>query len=238
MNILFESSESTGDTISIPDELVLDLEDADDTKKTTKATPKAKTESKPKPAAKGSAKPSAKSTPKGAKTVAAPSSVSADRKNFEKKYDAVLKNVDMPNGGVTLQMLRAVKGSSQTANGLEKLTKKNMRDVVYESVWKPGSVNTLPENVQAQFLDMNMVHEPKEAVRILQRAINAATPIPSVSVDGIMRKGVASAATRTIAKDVNILKAERCLFYAEEIRRKPNQKQFWVRRFTRAISLG
>ena len=101
-----------------------------------------------------------------------------------------------------------------------------------------GLAQPFSENVQAQFLDMNMVHEPKEAVRILQRAINAATPIPSVSVDGIMRKGVASAATRTIAKDVNILKAERCLFYAEEIRRKPNQKQFWVRRFTRAISLG
>ena len=67
---------------------------------------------------------------------------------------------------------------------------------------------------------------------------NSATAIPSVSVDGIMRKGVASAATKTIAKDINILKAERCLYYAEEIHRKPNQKQFWVQRFTRAISLG
>ena len=67
---------------------------------------------------------------------------------------------------------------------------------------------------------------------------NSATAILSVSVDGIMRKGVASAATKTISKDVNLLKAERCLFYAEEIHRKPNQKQFWVKRFTRAISLG
>ena len=132
-------------------------------------------------------------------------------------------------------MLRAVKGSNQT---LEKITKKTMRDVVYESVWKPGDINTLPENIQLQYLDMSLVHESKEAVRILQRAINSATKIPSVSVDGIMRKGVASAATKTIAKDVNILKAERCFFYAEEIRRRPNQKQFWVKRFTRAISLG
>ena len=113
-----------------------------------------------------------------------------------------------------------------------------MRDVVYESVWKPGNINLLPENIQAQYLDMCMVHEFKEAARILQRAINSATSIPSVSVDGIMRKGVASAATQTIAKDINILKAERCLFYAEEIRRRPNQKQFWVQRFTRAISLS
>ena len=67
---------------------------------------------------------------------------------------------------------------------------------------------------------------------------NSATAIPSVSVDGIMHKGVASAATKTIAKDINILKAERCLFYAEEIRRRSNQKQFWVQRFTRAISLS
>ena len=67
---------------------------------------------------------------------------------------------------------------------------------------------------------------------------NSATAILSVSVDGIMRKGVASAATKTIAKDINILKAERCLFYAEEIRRRSNQKQFWVQRFTRAISLS
>ena len=64
---------------------------------------------------------------------------------------------------------------------------------------------------------------------------NSATAIPSVSVDGIMRKGVASAATKTIAKDINILKAERCLFYAEEIRRRPNQKQFWVQHTTAVI---
>ena len=113
-----------------------------------------------------------------------------------------------------------------------------MKDVVYESVWKPGNINMLPDNIQAQYLDMCMVHQFKEAARILQRAINSATTMPSVSVDGIMRKGVASAATKTISKDVNLLKAERCLFYAEEIRRKPNQKQFWVKRFTRAISLG
>ena len=164
--------------------------------------------------------------------------MSADRKNFEANYDAVLKNADTPNGGVTLQMLRAVKGNNQTQNSLEKITKKIMRDVVYESVWKPGNVSMLSENIQTQYLDMCMVHESKEAVRILQRAINSATAIPSVSVDGIMRKGVASAATKTVAKDVNILKAERCFFYAEEIRRRPNQKQFWVKRFTRTISLG
>jgi len=238
MNILFEDSESTTDTISIPDDLVLDLEDADNTtettSKSTKATPKAKT----KTAAKPSAKPTAKPTPKPKKAVAAPSSVSPDRKNFEKNYDAVLKNVDMPTGGVTLQMLRAIKGSNQTQDHLNKITKKTMRDVVYDLVWKPGSISTLPENIQAQFLDMNLVHESKEAVRILQRAINSASAMPSVSVDGILRKGVASAANKTISKDVNLLKAERCLYYAEEIRRKPNQKQFWVQRFTRAISLG
>mgnify|MGYP003941502873 CR=1 FL=1 len=128
--------------------------------------------------------------------------------------------------------------NNQTQKHLEKITKKIMRDVVYESVWKPGDINTLPENIQVQYLDMSLVHASKEAVRILQRAINSATVMPSVSVDGILRKGIASAATKTISKDVNLLKAERCLFYAEEIRRRPNQKQFWVKRFTRAISLG
>jgi lysozyme family protein len=110
-----------------------------------------------------------------------------------------------------------------------------MKDVVYESVWKPGNINMLLDNIQAQYLDMCMVHQFKEAARILQRAINSATTMPSVSVDGIMRKGVASAATKTVAKDVNILKAERCFFYAEEIRRRPNQKQFWVQHTTAVI---
>ena len=64
-----------------------------------------------------------------------------------------------------------------------------MKDVVYESVWKPGNINMLPDNIQAQYLDMCMVHQFKEAARILQRAINSATTMPSVSVDGIMRKG-------------------------------------------------
>ena len=125
--------------------------------------------------------------------------------------------------------------NNQTQKHLEKITKKIMRDVVYESVWKPGNINLLPENIQAQYLDMCMVHQFKEAARILQRAINSATTMPSVSVDGIMRKGVASAATKTVAKDVNILKAERCFFYAEEIRRRPNQKQFWVQHTTAVI---
>ena len=113
-----------------------------------------------------------------------------------------------------------------------------MRDVVYQLIWKERQVSTLPETLQPQFLDMNLAHNAKTAVRILQRAINASTKMPSVSNDGILRKGVASAASKTIAKDVDLLKAERCLFYAEEIRKKPNQKRFWIGWFKRAISLS
>ena len=226
MNILFEDTEPDN---SSP---VLDLDDATEDKETAKPTPKTKTKNTAKP----SAKTTAKSTPKQRKTTVTPSSVSPDRKTFDKIYDAVLKNVDIPSGGVTLQMLRAVKGSNQTQDNLDKITKKTMKDVVYQTIWQERQVSMLPETIQVQFLEMNLAHDAKTAVRILQRAINAATQMPSVTNDGILRKGVASAASRTIARDVDLLKAERCLFYAEEIRKRPNQKQFWIKWFKRAIA--
>jgi lysozyme family protein len=140
------------------------------------------------------------------------------------------------NRGVTIKTYSEWLGRSATIDELRSLTYDEARDI-YERLYLFGPrIDRIQEPLRTPLLDMSVNHGPKNAIKMLQRVLNALGFGP-LDIDGTLGPQSVDAAKRAIAKDArlvrNALVDERLAFYNRLVARDRTQEQFlrgWTRR--------
>lgn len=140
------------------------------------------------------------------------------------------------NLGITQATLSKWLGRKASIEEVRNLTREEAREI-YETNYLTGPrIHLLPESIRTQVLDMSVNHGPKNAIRMLQRVLNAAGFGP-VDVDGVLGPQSRNAAERAAARMgsvlPNALVEERVRFFEAIVARDASQKVFlkgWVSR--------
>ena len=143
------------------------------------------------------------------------------------------------NMGITHKALAAYLGRSVTDQDIIALDKETAREIYFILYYKMRSIDTLPEQVQPQVLDICVNSGPFNAIRLLQDVLKAAGE--SLEIDGVLgsqtRKACASALLGLgEAKLNNMLVDRRIEFYRAIVMVHPEQGRFlsgWLNRAER-----
>ena len=181
---------------------------------------------------------------KKAKKILTPAEL--ERKEFDKHLKVIFKNegaladVEGDAGGltkygITQGTLGRWLGQAATDDEVKGLTLKTAGDIYLKWYWTTPRANLLPENLRLTYFDMCVHHGQGNAVRILQQAINlrARGGIPKIDEDGLIGKNTINHAG---GLDPDALRAQRLLFIANLVIKKPDQKKFYFGWYLRVIN--
>lgn len=137
--------------------------------------------------------------------------------------------------GITLETYRRYVNPKATINDLKKLSKEEANDIYVKEYYYGMNVDKLPEPLQELVFDMNVLHGPKNAGIIIQRALgDAGNPVP---VDGIVgtgtREAMANVDPEALREAIN---TEREDFIYKIVRNNPSQGKFlegWLNRINK-----
>ncbi len=169
-----------------------------------------------------------------------------DRKEFDKCLKHVfdneggLANVAGDRGGltkygITQRTLSNWLGRPAEDKEVINLKLKTAGDIYHKNYWLKSRAGQLPTALRMTYFDMCVNHGQGNAVKILQRAINRTGrgSIPKVDVDGLIGKNTIKNASGV---DIDILRSERMLFFANLVRNKPQQMKFFLGWYRRCIN--
>lgn len=148
-------------------------------------------------------------------------------------------DIDDPGGatkyGVTIKTLSESRGTLCTVEDVQNLAVEEAKEIFTVRYFLKPKINKLPEELQAQMLDISINSGPGTAIRLLQEVLNLAGF--GCSVDGgIGPKTIAAAEAAQQAMGgflTNALVERRELFYKSLARRRPSSAKFlkgWLRR--------
>jgi lysozyme family protein len=106
-------------------------------------------------------------------------------------------------------------------------------NIYYNDYWKPSKAEDLPKVLRKTYFDMCVNMGQKQAVKVLQDAINS-TKSARIDVDGIIGEQTIKYSNKISKRR---LQSYRCLFYGKLIVQKPDQERFYYGWFKRAISI-
>ena len=115
---------------------------------------------------------------------------------------------------------------------IKNLSKQEAINIYYTDYWLPSKAENLNEEIQRTYFDMCVNMGQKQAVLILQEAINSEKRTKIVE-DGIIGEVTIRSATNLSKRR---LQAFRCLFYGKLVLQNPSQKKFyygWYKRATK-----
>ena len=115
---------------------------------------------------------------------------------------------------------------------IKNLSKQEAINIYYTDYWLPSKAENLNEEIQRTYFDMCVNMGQKQAVLILQEAINSERRTKIVE-DGIIGEVTIRSATNLSKRR---LQAFRCLFYGKLVLQNPSQKKFyygWYKRATK-----
>lgn len=169
-----------------------------------------------------------------------------DRKEFDKCLKHVfdneggLANVAGDAGGltkygVTQRTLSNWLGRPAQDKEVVNLKMSTAGDIYHKNYWQKSRAGKIPVALRMTYFDMCVNHGQGNAVKILQRAINRTGRggIPKVDVDGLIGKNTIRSASGV---DIDVLRSERMLFFANIVKNKPNQMKFFLGWYRRCIS--
>lgn len=137
--------------------------------------------------------------------------------------------------GVTIKTLGDYLGRPAERDEVIDMTM-DTASIIYQNMyWKPSRAAQLQKELRMTYLDMCINHGQRNAVRILQKAINRKSRggIPIVDVDGFIGKNTIKYAKKV---DADSLRAERMLFFANLVTKRPKQMRFWLGWYRRCVS--
>lgn len=114
---------------------------------------------------------------------------------------------------------------------IKNLTKSDAINIYYNNYWKPSKADFLPNDLKATYFDMCVNMGQRQAVKILQQAINS-RKMNKIEEDGVIGEITIKNAARISKRR---LQAYRCLFYGRLVSEEPEQERFyygWYRRAT------
>jgi lysozyme family protein len=134
---------------------------------------------------------------------------------------------------------------------IKSLTKSDAINIYYNEYWKPSKADFLPNDLKATYFDMCVNMGQRQAVKILQQAINS-RKMNKIEEDGVIGEITIENAGRIykieedgVIGEITIenagriskrrLQAYRCLFYGRLVSEEPEQERFyygWYRRAT------
>ena len=155
------------------------------------------------------------------------------------EFDEIIKIVIAHEGGYVNDELDL---GGETKYGITKrwypnvdiknLTMDNAIDIYYRDYWQPSKAQNLPEEIKPTYLDMCINMGKKQAVIVLQQAINSVKR-KKIAVDGYIGPITIQYANKVSKRR---LQAYRCKFYANVVQDKPKQERFYYGWFKRAIN--
>jgi len=115
---------------------------------------------------------------------------------------------------------------------IKNLSSSDAVNIYYNDYWKPSKAEDLPEGLRKTYFDMCVNMGQRQAVLILQEAIN------SKITNQIEEDGVIGSNTIKSAKNISKkrLQAYRCLFYGKLVSVRPTQERFYYGWFKRATT--
>tara|TARA_B100000965_G_C19591186_1_gene758022 strand:- start:1552 stop:2037 length:486 start_codon:yes stop_codon:yes gene_type:complete len=116
---------------------------------------------------------------------------------------------------------------------IKNLTEEQAVNIYYQNYWIPAKVDRLPDTLRSTYFDMCVNMGQKQAVKILQEAINSKKRT-KIDVDGRIGPQTIESATK-IGK--RRLQAYRCKFYANLVKQDKSQERFYYGWFRRAIDV-
>ena len=126
------------------------------------------------------------------------------------------------NMGITLRTLNEYRGGHVTVSDVQNLTRDEAIEIYTQVYWKDSGLCELEVGpvVDELLLDMAVHHGPRNAIRMLQRALR-------VTDDGILGPVTqAAASAKSPRKLMAGLMAERLVFFGRLITRDPKQASF------------
>jgi len=137
--------------------------------------------------------------------------------------------------GVTIKTLGDYLGRDATRDEVVDMTLETAATIYEGMYWKPSRAGQLKKELRMTYFDMCINHGQRNAVRILQKAINRKSRggIPIVDVDGLIGKNTIKYAKKV---DADSLRAERMLFFANLVTKRPKQMRFWLGWYRRCVS--
>jgi lysozyme family protein len=133
------------------------------------------------------------------------------------------------NMGITLNTLRQAQPGA-TVQDLRNMTRQQARSIYRQRYVQAPGLDHLPPGILPQVIDMSVNHGPRNAVRILQRALNRLNQGTPVVPDGHLGPGTLAAVQRATQggtdRLTNAIADERQAFYDRIIERDPRQARF------------
>ncbi len=115
---------------------------------------------------------------------------------------------------------------------IKNLTKSDAINIYYNNYWKPSKADNLPNDLKATYFDMCVNMGQRQAVKILQQAINS-RKMNKIEEDGVIGKITIENAGRISKRR---LQAYRCLFYGRLVSEEPDQERFYFGWYKRATT--
>ena len=116
---------------------------------------------------------------------------------------------------------------------IKNLTKSDAINIYYNEYWKPSKADFLPNDLKATYFDMCVNMGQRQAVKILQQAINS-RKMNKIEEDGVIGEITIGSAGRISKRR---LQAYRCLFYGKLVSEEPDQQRFYYGWFKRATTI-
>jgi len=115
---------------------------------------------------------------------------------------------------------------------IKSLTKSDAVNIYYNNYWKPSKADHLPNDLKATYFDMCVNMGQRQAVKILQQAINS-RKMNKIEEDGVIGEITIENAGRISKRR---LQAYRCLFYGRLVSEEPEQERFYFGWYKRATT--
>ena len=138
--------------------------------------------------------------------------------------------------GITIRTYSHYLGRPASLQEVKDMNVETAREIYERNYYTGPRIHTLPPPLRTVVLDMAINHGPRDAIKMLQRTINAAGFGP-ITVDGVLgpntRKGVKKAISAMGNDFQNALVEERITFYERIVARDPSQRVFldgWINR--------
>ena len=116
---------------------------------------------------------------------------------------------------------------------IKNLTKSDAINIYYNNYWKPSKADFLPNDLKSTYFDMCVNMGQRQAVKILQQAINS-RKMNKIEEDGVIGEITIENAGRISKRR---LQAYRCLFYGRLVAEEPDQERFYYGWFRRATTI-
>lgn len=137
--------------------------------------------------------------------------------------------------GITLRTLSEWRASNCTIEDVKNLGTNEARDIYLSEYYYEPQFNLLPEDLQAQLVDMAVQHDPVDAVRMLQEVCSLAgfQCKPDGKLGPITRGVVAKAYLKMGPFLINAISERREQYYYWLIQKRPVNKKYekgWIKR--------